>query len=132
MKSSRAEKIGLKKSLFIGPKNIGSKKVSVKISKNWSVSRSVRNVFCLLFLILIAVLVELHWGPPVLVLCPPVLTASFTPNDGLIESGRKGISINSSENAVARPHSDMPTFYYAKNHLISDHRHCNDRYTKSR
>ena len=124
MQSSRAEKIGLKKSLYNGPKNVGSKNLV-------SFKKCSKGVL-LMFLILIAVLVEFSSGSSCIGLCPPVLTASFTPNDGLIESGRKGISINSSENAVARPHSDMPTFYYAKNHLISDHRHCNDRYTKSR
>ena len=35
MKSSRAEKLVSKKVfIYIGPKNVGSKKVSVKISKN--------------------------------------------------------------------------------------------------
>ena len=72
MKSSRAEKIGLKKVFKSVPKMLAQKKSQSRSQKNWSVS-SAWNMLCLLFLILIAVLVEFSSGSSCIGIVPSCL-----------------------------------------------------------
>ena len=65
MQSSRAEKIGLKKSLYNGPKNVGSKNLV-------SFKKCSKGVL-LMFLILIAVLVEFSSGSSCIGIVPSCL-----------------------------------------------------------